>query len=103
MDDLIYAVEILINGELNRASKEHGEKHNSPHEAYAVILEEFVEANNERKSLNETLNELWNAVMHDKCTDLVLEDMYKCAVQMAAEAIQCAAMIKKASRGYEKA
>ena len=37
-------IEQAIENELNKISKDHGEKYNSPHEGYAVLLEEVLEA-----------------------------------------------------------
>ena len=102
MNDLIYSIEVLITDELSRASEEWGEKHNSPHEAYGVILEEFTEALDEGNRLNKCMAEYLRAVMENRCHDLLLDDMLTTAKLMIAETIQCAAMIRKAQRGYVK-
>ena len=98
MKELLKEVELSVKSELERANKVHP-LFNSPHEAYAVIKEEAEEAEFELKYANERLSEFWNSVKHDRYEI----DMYdclcavkECAVNLAAEAIQVAAMAQKA-------
>ena len=101
MEKLLAEVRAEMLNELNRAEMKYGRKHNSPHEAYGVLKEEYEEAIEEAESLYNSINAFWEKVKHDQCADLELEDIRKNAIHLAAEAIQTAAMAEKALRGYD--
>lgn len=58
-------LETIICGELRTAKEQHGEAFNSPHEAYAVMLEEFEEAYADLKNVEDALKYIWNGVKND--------------------------------------
>lgn len=98
MKELLNEVKQSVKSELERANEAHP-LFNSPHEAYAVIKEEAEEAEYELKYASIHLGEFWNSVKHDRyeidmcdCLCAVKE----CAMNLAAEAIQVAAMAQKA-------
>ena len=98
MKELLKEVELTVKCELKRANRVHP-LFNSPHEAYAVIKEEAEEAEFELECASRHLSEFWNSVKHDRYKI----DMYdclcavkECSMNLAAEAIQVAAMAQKA-------
>ena len=56
----------LVKAEYEEACKEWGNKYNSLHEGYAVLLEEIEEANTEKLLLDDAINEIWKQVKHNK-------------------------------------
>lgn len=103
MKKLTTEVTDLIDREYGRAAEQHGVKHYSPHEAYAVIKEEIEEAQDELEVVEDKLDEFWKAAKRDFLygCNLNAEIIYKRAMSGACELIQVAAMAKKALQGYE--
>lgn len=104
MNKLLDAVENCIENEYRLTSEQHGAKHHSPHEAYAVIVEESCEASQEIEQLNLELDEFWKCVRKDITGDHrvdTLKGIYTRSKQAACELIQVAAMAKKALQGFE--
>lgn len=101
---LIPPVEALIEAELLRASAKFGERHHSPHEAYAVMLEEQLETMAEIQRAADTVKRYFEHVMSNSSPERLnkaVSDAKKYAIAAACEAIQLAAMCEKALRGYE--
>lgn len=101
MQELIWMVEGLVDAELRRANSIHEPKFNSYHEAYAVILEEHEETKEDLESMKYFIHEIWFHIRCDRPQeeiDELLSDMEKKAIHLAAEAIQVAAMAKKARK-----
>ena len=100
MDELIKAVETLMHEEYERAAVKSGERFNSSHEAYAVILEELQEAKKEFKYIKEFVGWYWynikenNAESHGNA----LKALEETAIKAACECIQVAAMAYKARK-----
>jgi len=86
-----------MNGEYARACEKHGKYNNSPHESYAVILEEYEEAQEEAERFGLALGRFWGAVRSNSATGGILEAMQELAEKAAAEWVQVAAMCLKAS------
>lgn len=97
-------IEQLAAEELRRGIEKFALFH-SPHEAYAVIKEELEEAEDELKSAQMSLSLFWtNAVkvenkFQPKIKDICLTGLYQTAIRLSAEAVQVAAMAKKAKIG----
>lgn len=98
MRELINKVQELVSVELERANTIHPPKFNSYHEAYAVILEEYEEMTAEVEKLECHMDGLWDSIKEDadETTHSWLEIVEKRATLAAAEAIQVAAMCRKA-------
>lgn len=94
----ILTIQRLIDGELERADELHGPQLNSLHEAYAVIREEFYEAQTALHGCRKMLNEVWCRAIEDDPAKTPLELMEAEAMQLILESIQVAAMAKKAIR-----
>lgn len=100
MNKLIEEVTELIEREYGRAGAKFGLTNHSDHESYAVLLEEFQEAQVELKTVERQLEMFWG---HTKCNDTdhvkyrLLMQMARNAVFGACEMIQVAAMAKKAA------
>ena len=101
MKELLKEVELSVKIELERANKVHS-LFNSPHEAYAVIKEGAEEADMELQLTNYALGCFWNEVKEDSVSMYrFLLDVRKNAMNLAAEAIQVAAMAQKAIDSIE--
>jgi len=89
-------VEKLVDKELETATERFG-LHHSWHEKYAVIKEEFDEAQDELNEMLFDLKVMWKNVKRNDTdySDDISEDMYNAAIRLACEAIQVAAMCKK--------
>lgn len=90
-------VENLIEQEIASAQKKHGE-FNSPHEGWAVIREEAIEAGEETGNISKLLDELDSMVRTD--APLVLQNVlaktiYMRALNGIAELVQVAATCKR--------
>lgn len=87
----------LADMELKDAKEKYGLNH-SDHESYAVLLEEVEEAREEMINVEYFLKELWgrirsNASPEENGKDFA--DIYNASINLAAEAVQCAAMAYK--------
>jgi len=93
----------LISDEMANAVIQHGE-FNSLHEAYAVILEEIEEAQEEITNLTDYLNELWVSIRGGGTT---IENISilgaRHGIKLIEEAIQIAAMFAKLKDVYKNA
>ena len=90
-------VKYLVQNELDMACDENGDSFSSSHEAFSVILEEVAEARDELAVVIDCMNGLWRAVRNDndKNGD-ILTDIERHARRLSCEAIQVAAMARKA-------
>jgi hypothetical protein len=96
MKELLESVSKLADEELNR-SYEKFPKFNSPHEGYAVIIEEADEHKEDSENIAVELAKLWDVVRHNK-TEMQrnhAKNLKDSAIHAAAEAIQVAAMAQK--------
>ncbi len=85
----------LIAQEKQRANEIHGD-FNSPHEGYAVLLEEYEEAADELRKLECHIADLWRSVKHDEIISLSnFSYLERIANNFILEAIQVAAMVEK--------
>lgn len=88
-------VEKLVQKELESANKKFP-LFRSDHEGAAVIFEEIEEAKYEMQLLERQFNALWENVKLDRgLLKPISEGMYSCAIRLACEAIQVAAMAQK--------
>lgn len=89
-------VKYLVQNELDMACEENGDSFSSDHEAFSVILEEVAETKEEFAYIVDCLQGLWRSVRQDNANENVLKDIERHARRLACEAIQVAAMAKKA-------
>jgi hypothetical protein len=100
MDAVKNDIKKLIDKELD-AANEVNRPFASMHEAYAVIKEELEEAEDESEKAGRFLNSAWSNIKQPDNIGITnakmfLADMYKAAMNLAVEAVQVAAMCKKA-------
>jgi len=97
MDELLAGIEALVKEERESASRSYGDKFHSLHEAYAVILEEVEEAEEQREALRNVLHCLWAAIKANRTdnADKTCESIKSFSMHAAAEWIQVAAMAEK--------
>lgn len=96
MKELLTEVQASVFMEYERAKDKFGPANNSPHESYAIILEEFEEAQNEAHVFEINLRSFWDGVKANTMTKCQLQRMRTIAEKAAAEWIQAAAMCYKA-------
>lgn len=98
MDHLLPGVDALVELEHRTIVEKWGEGYNSPHEAYAVMLEEVQEAQENMKCLQAGMEIMWTAIREDNRKQIgpsvVRIEHY--AKQLAAEAVQVAAVCRRA-------
>ncbi len=95
IDEIRVKVSELVREELERSYEKEKTFH-SAHEAYAITLEEYEEAEEELRWIEENLGTCWDRVKGDCVPVLGLcKLMYSGAIRGACELIQVAAMCKK--------
>ena len=103
MRELYRAIKEEAEAERDRAKEIYGEVNHSDHESYAVILEEFDEADRERRMFALDLEAFWMHCKTDhddnnpKDKREVLATLFERAIRASCEWVQVAAMCKKAS------
>ncbi len=97
MKQLLKDIEKLVWEEYDRATEKFGVTFNGPHEAYAVMLEEYQEA---RDALDDgellLMATYWESVKKNDTTREQLANIAVAALHTAAECVQLAAMAHKA-------
>ncbi|PKM39028.1 MAG: hypothetical protein CVV04_11940 [Firmicutes bacterium HGW-Firmicutes-9] len=103
MKALCADIEAAGEKELARAAAMFGETNNSPHESYAVILEEFQEAQTDGRMFEHNIDFYWDAVKKndEKNQDVWLKEMKEKALRAAIEWTQVYAMCAKALKKKE--
>ena len=98
MQELIDKIQELVAFELARANTIHPPRFNSMHEAYAVIKEELDEVKDQYEAAERDLDIMWMYVKSDEvgAAETKAQRMEKTVIKLAAEAIQVAAMCRKA-------
>lgn len=100
MEKLIEEVKECVEREYGRAGAKFGLVNHSDHESYAIILEEFQEAETDVAFVNTHLSQFWYTVKLNDDDQSKFERLMKIerdAVFGACELIQVAAMAKKAA------
>ena len=87
----------IVDEEVARSIENYGNL-KSEHEAYAVMLEEFEEADCEFNCLEQALNNFWISVKTDTNFFEELPTITEKSLKAAAELIQVAAMAEKFMR-----
>ena len=88
-------IQALADEELKEANEKYPQ-FSSDHEAYAVILEEFEETEENVNAMGYCIRAMWGCVKRDKSIKKFVESLKEFAIKTAAEAIQIAAMCDKA-------
>lgn len=89
-------VKYLVQNEFDMACEDNGDSFASDHEAFSVILEEVAESKEEMYAIIDCMSGLWRSVRQDNKSGNILTDIERHARRLACEAIQVAAMARKA-------
>ena len=95
----IKIIEELVQQELKEANEIHPQFH-SDHEAWAVIKEELEECEEELKGANYYIEWVWENIKRNYMIYTHLQATKERAMNLAAEAIQVAAMCEKGLARY---
>ena len=89
-------VEQLIQAEYINACEKFGEKYNSLHEGYAILLEEVEEVKSEVEKLSANLDVLWRKIKSND-TDIKYLSHHMCsnACNVILESVQVGAVLQK--------
>jgi DNA-binding ferritin-like protein len=98
MKELMEEIRAAATKEYDRAAEKYGTVNNSSHESYAVILEEYDEAESSARAFKIEQGIFWLAVKQNRGTKPILESMHYHALKVAAEWVQVAAMCHKAQK-----
>lgn len=94
----------LVGDEYVMAARDNGEIHNTCHESYGVLLEEYEETQTEDRIFASQLSSYWELIKHNVSFNdklVKLQAMKDTAINAACEWIQVAAMCEKAMRTSE--
>lgn len=83
--------------ELQNIVKKYGAEYASEHEAYAVLLEEVQEASEACRFMVSRTESIWCAIRNNllKQQNYHIEEVKKFALELAKEAVQCAAVCER--------
>ena len=86
--------------ETENARKNYGDRYNSQHEGYAVLLEEVEEVSDDLTYIKNNLGVLWQSIKTNDLKDTtLLTDIEGTAQLLALEAVQIAAVCAKFKGG----
>lgn len=90
--------------ELAQAVIEHGDKFNSMHEAWAVLVEEIEEVECEYNDLKSNFTPMWHCIKlnNKKDVNTLVNDMQKSAIRAMKELAQVWAVCEKMKNGVEE-
>lgn len=89
-----------VMAETENAKKNYGDRYNSQHEGYAVLLEEVEEAADDLTYIKNNLGVLWQSIKTNDMKDTtLLTDIEGTAQLLALEAVQIAAVCAKFKGG----
>ena len=92
----VEAIELAVNFEHNKITTDHGEVYASKHEAYAVLLEEKEEAEDELECMKVWLESTWKTIRNNTSDTLLSVNKVKeHAILLIQEAVQCAAVCER--------
>lgn len=94
----------LVSIELKESKQYYEETFNSVHEGYAIIAEEFEEAEHELRKVRDTVEALWDDIKEDRIDYDFVVNVSKMEIygkRLASEAIQVSAMAKKLIESVE--
>lgn len=85
----------LVSAEYHNACEHFGDKYNSLHEGYAVLLEEIEEVEFEIKHILSCKNDIWGFIKAEILEDYDLKAIKEYIYHAIAELAQCAAVVEK--------
>lgn len=93
----------LIQAEYKNACNIYGDKYNSPHEAYAVLLEEVEEVEKELSFLKRWLENIWESIKSENkyYQNECIEQLETCNTNAIKELAQVGAVLKKIQNTLE--
>lgn len=94
----------LIQAEYDNACEKYGDKYNSLHEAYAVLLEEVEETEKEIRFLKRWLENIWESIKtNNKCyQNECIEQLEICVKNSIKEMAQVGAVLRKTENTFGK-
>jgi hypothetical protein len=93
--DALVSINQAVCYELQAITKRYGAAYASPHEGYAVLKEEYEEAQECLELLNSKLDEIWKNVKMNWNDSTVIYQAQQSAIALAEEAVQCAAVCER--------
>jgi hypothetical protein len=100
VNDLFIQVQAAVFGEYCRAAEKFGKTNNSPHESFAILFEEFQEAQEQSEMFGRLFDKYWQSVRKNVPTEeqnMILSNLKEIAERATAEWVQVAAMCYKAT------
>lgn len=94
----------MVSIELKESKQYYEETFNSVHEGYAIIAEEFEEAEHELRKVRDTVEALWDDIKEDRIDYDFVVNVSKMEIygkRLASEAIQVSAMARKLIESVE--
>lgn len=91
------AIELAVKFEHNNITTKYGDVYASEHEAYAVLKEEIEEAADFMDRMNKNLAYIWALIKNNHIWrgQEAIAETEKFAVELANEAVQCAAVCER--------
>lgn len=99
MTKLYEDLKVLADEEYKRSSEVYGPLNHSAHESHALLAEEVEEASECMEQLVQNLSKFWRLVRYNEdpaILQTILQGVYREALCLAAEAVQCAGLAYKA-------
>jgi len=88
-------IEQAVCHELRNIVKKYGPTYHSEHEGFAVLMEEYQEAAESDKDMQEHLEKLWKSIRENQISNFNLSMIYESAIGLAEEAVQVAAVCER--------
>ena len=89
------SIDKAVAYELQNSVKEHGAFYASEHEAYAVLLEEVEEVEEEAECIKIWLESVWKCIKGNQDLGIRVNEIKEHALDLAKEAVQVAAVCER--------